>query len=199
MDDILLIAGLGDPTIADFASFAARGGSRKVVVVSTDDVCRRVEAPAEAHPIEHCSRETLSGTCKGGSVSGVVLFLGVGPTPAAETALDAVIAVAEEAGVERVCVVSTDRVHFNDRRAAAEARLHNRVKGSAARTVLFRPAHVLSRNSRGSAWLRALWFCYPLVPKRFQSCCVEGDELFAAIEQELAGPPTRRGATCTIL
>src|SRR5262245_25194976 len=152
MDDILLIAGLGDPTIADFASFAARGGSRKVVVVSTDDVCRRVEAPAEAHPIEHCSRETLSGTCKGGRVSGVVLFLGVGPTPAAETALDAVIAVAEEARVKRVCLVSTYRVHFGDRRAAAaEARLRDRLKGSTARTVFFRPSHVLSRHSRASA------------------------------------------------
>src|SRR5262249_19194935 len=105
-----------------------------------------------------------------------------------------------EQKVERVCVVSTFRVHFGDLRAAdVEARVLDRLKGSAAGTVLFRPGHVLSPHSRASAWLRALWFCYPLVPNRFTSCFVDGEELSAAPAQELTGPPPRKGATYPLL
>ncbi len=51
-------------------------------------------------------------------------------------------------------------------------------------TVVFRAGHVLSPGSPVSGCLRRFGFAYPLVPLRLRSCCVEGDELFAAIEAE---------------
>ena len=58
----------------------------------------------------------------------------------------------------------------------------SRTSNLAARVVVFRPGHVLSRHSAISRLLRRLAFCYPLVPERLCSCFVEGTELFAAIE-----------------
>jgi hypothetical protein len=53
-----------------------------------------------------------------------------------------------------------------------------------ARLSVFRPGHVLSRHSRTSARLRHYGWLYPLVPRWQRGCCIGGDELFAAIENE---------------
>jgi hypothetical protein len=199
-DDVLLIAGPGDAVIADFAAFVGRHGTRNVVVFSTADVCWRVGGRAAALPIEGFSRAALSTAGGGRRVSAAVLFIGRGLTASEQAALDAVTAAVIEDKIERVCVVSSFLAGLSDRAAAAaEARVLGRLKGSGARTVLFRPGHVLSPGSRASASLRALWFCHPLVPRRFRNCFLAGDELFAALLLELTGPPPRPGATYTLL
>ncbi len=180
--ELLLIAGFGDPVAADFAAFAERRGVRAVVV-----------------PAGHDSRSALSGAQQGRRVSGAVIFLGRGPA-AQHAALDEVMAAVAEGKVGRVCLVSTLGVHFRDRGgAAAETRVLDRLKAAGVRPVLVRAGHVLSPGSRASVALRALWFCYPLVPQRFRNCFVAGDELFAALLLELTGPATRNGATYTLL
>src|SRR5262249_38947199 len=69
--------------------------------------------------------------------------------------------------------------------AKAETQALDRLKPLAGRTVLFRPSNVLSPHSRAAACLRAWSFCHPLVPEHLAGCCIAGDELFSAIEQEL--------------
>jgi hypothetical protein len=182
-DGVLLIVGGTDPMIADFAAFAGRAGMYAVVI-----------------PTESFSRVALSAACQGRRVSAAVVVPDRHSPTKEQAALDEVITAITEGKVERVCVVSSFRAHFGDRAAAAtEARVLDRLKESAAQTTLFRPSHVLSLRSRTSAALRALWFCHPLVPKRFTSCFVQGDELFAAILQELSVPILRNGATYALL
>jgi hypothetical protein len=186
--------------VADFVTFATRTGGRKVAAVATADVCRRVEKLAEVYPVDGFSKSGFLARCDGRPVSAVVLFLGGGLSPKEQALFDAVAGVAGQRGARRVIIVSTFRVHFGDRRAAeAEADALRRFKHLAGRTTVLRPSPVRSPNSRAGAWLRALWFCYPLLPGRLKSCCIEGDELFAAIEQELDRPRPRRGAAYTLL
>jgi hypothetical protein len=97
-------------------------------------------------------------------------------------------------------VVSTFRVHLGDKAAeAAEAHVLARTKGFRAHTVLFRPGFVLSNHSWASVLLRRLGCCYPLVPRRLRSCCMDGDELFAAIERERRMPSSSRPRSFTLL
>jgi hypothetical protein len=200
MDKILLVVGAGNPLVADFVTFATQKGGRKVAVISTADVCRRVQDRAEVHPVDRFSGSAFVAQCEGKAVSAVVLFLSRRMAPKEQAVLDAVADIAGEKGIGRVIIVSTFRVHFGDRRAAdAEDRALGRFKPLAGRTTVLRPSPVLSPNSRAGGWLRALWFCYPLVPGRLQSCCIDGDELFTTIEQELNRPRPRSGAVYTLL
>jgi len=143
--------------------------------------------PAAADYVRYASR----GGC---SVRSLVLFLSPGLTESRLADLDALVRQAGERGVEFVGVVSTFRVHLGDRAAAdAEEDALDRLRSLSARCVVFRPSHILSPASRASAWLRRVGFCYPLVPGWLRGCCVEGDELFAAIESERrASGPKRR-------
>jgi hypothetical protein len=47
--------------------------------------------------------------------------------------------------------------------------------------------------------LRRLGFLYPLVPRRLRSCCIEGEELFAAIDRERRKPGPSRPRALTLL
>jgi hypothetical protein len=99
-----------------------------------------------------------------------------------------------------VCLVSSFRVHFGDRRATRiEEWAVNQLRGFRGRVVVFRPGFINSPCSRLSERLRKLRILASVVPGRFQSCCVEGDELFAAIEQELKRPDSRKRRTFTLL
>jgi hypothetical protein len=177
MEEVLLVAGPDNPVMTDFVTCAARKRGRKVAVVSSAGDLRRLD---------------------GRPVSAVVLFLGRHPSPQEQAVHDAVSASAGEKGTCRVVIVSTFRVHFGDHRAA-EAEALRRFQHVGGQVTVLRPSPVLCPNSRASAWLRALWFCYPLLPRRLRSCCLEGDELFTAIEQELQRPRPRRGAVYTLL
>src|SRR5262249_29373363 len=92
------------------------------------------------------------------------------------------------------------RVHFGDLEAEeAETYAKNRAQPLGIQTVVFRTGHVLSQNSRTSARLRRFGSCYPLVPLHLRSGCVNGDELFAAMESERQTGNARRSRTYTLL
>jgi hypothetical protein len=188
------MASLSSPSAAEAAgTVLPAAGDDILLIAGTAD-------PLAADFAEFAAREgarkvvvLTPGVSRRAAASAVVLFLD------GRTAPGEVAALVAANRVERVCVVSSFRSHFDNRTAAAEARVLDRLKGSGARVVVFRPSHVLSPRSRAGGWLRALWFCHPLVPKRFTSCFIPGDELFAALLRELSGPPPRNGATYTLL
>jgi hypothetical protein len=144
------------------------------------DNWRRADAPAE--------------------ITDIVLFLGPRLGKRDRRVVDDVLALASERGAKFVSVVSSFRAHFGDRDAVeTEQYVLDRARGLPARTVIFRPGHVLSRSSLARAHLRRFGPFYPLVPRRLRSCCVEGDELFAAIENERVTPGPHRSRLFTVL
>jgi hypothetical protein len=199
MDDVLLIAGCGNPVLADYATHClGRGG--KVSVVSTPQVCGKIAGQAEWLPAEKFSHAAYLAAHPGRRLSGAVLFLDGALTAPDRTVLAEAAALARAGGAGCVCIVSTFRVHLGDAAAArAEAFVRARLRGFAGRVVILRPAHVLSRHSRLGAFLRRSWFWFPLVPGKLKGCCIEGDELFAVIDRELDGPQGRKSRTYTLL
>jgi hypothetical protein len=164
---VLLVAGFGNPVAADYASYASGAGEQKVALVAG---------------------AFSAGPESAGAVA-LVVFLPSRLTGADRRALDTLLHLARERQSAFIGVVSSYRVHFGDYRATdSEAYVLARTKGM--RTVVFRPGFVLSRNSPATTRLARLAFTYPLIPRRLRSCCIDGDELFAAIELErrLAGP-----------
>jgi hypothetical protein len=162
--EVLLVAGFGDPTARDYAAHAAASGDNVVLYPS-----------AERH----------------GRVRSLVLFLGPRLTDRDRGTLDDLLRLAGESATELIAVVSTFRAHLGDRNALrAEEHVLARAEDLLARVVVFRPSDVLSPGSRAAAWLRRLGFLYPLVPRRLRGCCLNGQELFAAIEAQrrAAGP-----------
>jgi hypothetical protein len=121
-----------------------------------------------------------------GGAAGVVVPVAPRPTDAQlDSARDA----------DFVAVVSSYRVHLGDPAAAAAERdVLDRLKGSAARVVVFRPGVVL-----GTAALRRFAACYPLVPRRLRCGFVTGGEVEAAIAREReTGPRGRRRAVAVL-
>jgi hypothetical protein len=155
----VLVAGFGNPVAADYAAYVSRRGR---AVASLD---RESQTP----------------------VTAVVLFLGSRLSDRDRAKLDALAQVVHEKRPELVCIVSSFRVHFNDQAARGmETYALDKLRGLPR--VVFRPAFVLSRSSKATTYLRRFGFGYPLVPRRLRSCCVEGEELFAAIEAERQNP-----------
>jgi hypothetical protein len=196
----LLVAGFGSPVAADYAAYAGATGEQNVgerdgVVVPvhchTEKCGYEPEALATDSP--GCPSLTLparQGLAPQLSVdNALVVFLPRRLTDTDRCALDTVLSLADERQTKFIGVVSTFRAHFDDERAAdSEAYVLARAKG--IRTVIFRPGFVLSRNSLAGARVRRFGFAYPLVPRRLRSCCVDGEELFKAIESErgISGP-----------
>jgi hypothetical protein len=159
-----------------------------------------VDGPARLHPLDSFSQAALHTTTEGARIPAIVLFLKPRLTGRDRAVIDDLLRLAGERQVEFVGVVSTFRAHLGDRDAVeAEAHTLRQTAGLPARTVVFRPGHVLSRGSRTSTWLRRLAFCRPLVPGRLRSCFVDGDELFAAIESERRASRPRRYGMYTLL
>jgi hypothetical protein len=176
----LLVAGFQNAVGMDYAAYAGRQGEGRVAVVTDAEEGRRI--------IVHAP------------VAAVVLFLGHRLNESDRRAVDALVALAGERQARFIGVVSTFRVHFgDDGAAAAEAHVLARTKGLGARTVVFRPGTVLSRHSRASANLRRLGFSYPLVPGWLRGCCLDGEELFAAVESERHALHSRGPRTYTLL
>ena len=200
MDEILLIAGANDPVIADYASRAARSGWKRITMISDASVRGQIKECVELHSAEGFSKTNYLAVHSQDRIAGMVLFLGRNSTGREQELLDAVADIAIEKRVEFICIVSSFRVHFCDPRAIrVEESLVNGLKDHAARIVVFRPAHILSSHSRLSEGLRKYRFLAPLVPARFSTCCVEDEELFAAIEQELRTCGPRKNRTYTML
>jgi hypothetical protein len=193
MDEVLFIAGGGDLVIADLVTFLCRQGHRRIAVTSTPEVCARVQELAEVYPLENLSKADFFP-------DGVILFLDPRGPAQEQALLNDVVEILRQKPPKCVCVVSSFSVHFGDHRAIeAETRVPEKLKSFSARTVVFRPSHVLSPGSRTRAWLKALWFLYPLVPRYWKSCFVDGDELFGAIEQEISRQHSTKRALYTLL
>jgi hypothetical protein len=200
VEGVLLIASFGDPVAADYAAYACRLGERNVAVVADAGLRRRVQPPALSYPLEDSSRGALQSATESGRVAALILFLNRRLTERDRRTIDHLLGLAGEWQTEFVGIVSTFRVHFGDQDAAsAETHVLDRAKGLRTRTVVFRPGQVLSRSSRASRYLRRLGFSYPLVPRRLRSCCIDGEELFAAIEDERGATGRRRPRLYTLL
>jgi hypothetical protein len=158
----------------------AQAGGPSVTVIADAESCRRIDPPA--------------------AVESVIVFLNGGLKTRDRVALDEVLAAAGERGAKFVGIVSSFRGHFDDPGTLeSEAYALGRARRLRVRTVVFRPGHVLSPNSPATRRLRQFGPCYPLVPGRLRSCCVEGAELFVAIESERHASRPLRGGLCTLL
>jgi hypothetical protein len=169
-DNVLLVVSLRNPIAADYAAHV-RGGDGRTAVVFDDlsAVTSGMLQPAND------TRSSFS----------VVLFLNSQPGDGDRRRIEQCLALAHDRGARFVCIVSSFRVHFDDGNAIkAEEFAVGHAARLSARTVTLRPGHVLSRSSRATANLRRFGAFYPLVPARITSCCVDGDELFEAIERE---------------
>jgi hypothetical protein len=171
-----LVVSCGNPIAADYAAYAGRMAGHPVTVLAADDLPNALAADTGA--------------------SAVVLFLRPRLTESDRRSVDAVLSHAARCGTARVAVVSTFRVHFGDPGPAeAEEIVLARARELAAPVVLFRPGHVLSRRTPAATRLRRLGALYPLVPRRLHGCCIDGDELFEAIDNELRAPGRPRVLT----
>jgi hypothetical protein len=175
----LLIATFGDGAAEDYSDYVCptadeANGSRLLVGLSPSINWHVVEAY--------------------GGAKAIVVFLKPKLTETDRRALDDMFEVAVNSQTEFIGVVSTFRVHLGDDSAAdAEAHALARLKRLPARVVVFRPGHILSRNSLASTRLRRFSFNSPVIPQRFRTCCIKGEELFAAIEKERRAAASRRG------
>jgi hypothetical protein len=193
MDEVVLIAGTGDLVIADLVTFLSRHNHRRIAVTSTREVCERVKDLAELYPLKSLSKADFFP-------DSVILFLNPHGSAQERALLDEVVEALRQKPPKCICVVSSFRVHFDDRRAIeAETRLLETLWPCSVRTVVFRPSHVLSPGSRTQAWTKALWFLYPLVPRHWKSCFVDGEELFGAIDQEISRQQSTKRALYTLL
>jgi hypothetical protein len=193
MDEVVLIAGAGDLAIADLAAFLCRQEHRRVAVISTPELCERVKGLAEVYPLKSLSKADLFPRS-------VILFLNPHDSAEERALFDEVVESLRHKPPKCICVVSSFRVHFGNRRAIeAETRVLERLRSFRDRTIIFRPSHLLSPGSRTLARIRALWFLHPLVPRHWKSCFGDGDELFGAIEQEISRQHAAKRALYTLL
>jgi hypothetical protein len=200
VDAIHLISGGSDPVIADYASWAARTGRGRIAVIASPGVCGVIKEGVELHPTDAFSKADYLAAHPQDRIGSVVIFLGRNATKREQDLLAAVADLAVEKRVDCICLVSSFRVHLGDACAQrAEEFLAQRLKDTPTRIVVFRPAHILSPRSRFNEPLRKYRSLAPLVPARFTTCSVDGEELFAAIEQELATGDPRRRRTYTLL
>jgi hypothetical protein len=198
MGERLLIASARNPVLADYATHCLRRGRRNLSVVARRDVWRDFQDHAACYEADTFSPADVAKGGRFGRIGGVVLFLDRRWTRRGRALVEAVAALAAAGGAGCICVVSSFQVHFGDRDGArAEAFALQRLCRLPARVVVFRPSYVLSPRSPVGVFLRDAWYCLPLVPGRLRGCCVEGDELFAAIDREMAGtgPPNTRTYT----
>jgi hypothetical protein len=194
----LLIAGIRNPVLVDYACHCLRQGRQDFVVITGRERWDAIPEPAPRYRVEDFSPADFWGTGPAGHVERIVLFLDGRLTARGRALLDAVALLAAAGRTSTICIVSSFRVHLGDRAAASvEALALERLRGLPARLVVLRPSHVLSRSSRLGRFLRNAWYCFPLVPGRLQGCCVEEHDLFAAIDRELSGsgPPAVRTYT----
>ncbi len=184
----VLVAGFGDPAATDYAAY----------VRHQQDDCRMQMADLSDQSATCTLRSAI------GPARAIVLFLNPWLSERDRRALDYLLQCSGQWGTEFIGVVSTFRAHLGDEGATeAEAHVLALAEGLRARTVVFRPGHVVSHRSRATVLLRRFGFLYPLVPRRLRSCCLDGDELFAAIEAERRGANdnsrSRRTRTYTLL
>jgi len=174
----LVVVGFGDPVAADYVTFAGRGGRDDIILAGDEAVARLAGPGARTVSTEALPAEPFD------PFASLVIFLHANMAVRDRHALEGIVALATERRPEFVCIVSAGGSHSDDGGAPDVDYCLNRLRDHAGRVVVFRPGHVLSSHSRAFGLLRQLGPCYPLLPRRIRGCCVEGAELFAAIENE---------------
>src|SRR5262245_2171890 len=167
MDNALLIAGVQNPVLVDYAMHCLRRGCADVSVVCSRKRCRDLEGRAKCYAADSFSPTDFGEAGPSRRIAGVVLFLDGRWTRCGRALVDAVAALAAGGGTGCVCVVSSFRVHLGDRDAAhVEASALEHLRGLPARIVVLRPSHVLSRRSPLAVFLGHGWYWLRFVPGR---------------------------------
>jgi hypothetical protein len=167
-EEVLLVMGAEDSIATDYAAYVRSRKDRLIRVFMNESAAVSGRTAAEQSV---------------GSVCSIVIFLQPRLTRNDRRILEQIIDRCR--GVRFVALISTFRVHLGDRHAAKiENYVLDQLRPLGARVVVFRPGHNLSCHSRTSKCLRRLGFCHPLLPRRWRSCFVKGEELFVAIEKE---------------
>ncbi|MGE3803574.1 MAG: hypothetical protein AB7K24_02755 [Gemmataceae bacterium] len=198
MDEVVLIAGNDNPALADHAMYAHRQ-DRQVVLVGAPRVGSLVKGSIELHQTASFTAKGFLGDRAVGPGGDIVVYLESTPTEAARVLQRELAMVAKVMRPRSIVLVSTYLVHLGDdlaRRAEEDAIKRFRGLG---RIVVFRPGHVLSPHSHTGTQLRRLGLLYALLPGNLQGTCVDGDQLFAAIENESAREKVRPQRTYTLL
>jgi hypothetical protein len=179
MDDgTTLIVSFGNPVATDYARHCQRQGNGNVVVIAERESC-----------------ETISGPLKQ-----IVLFLAEQWTIRQRKLLEAIVGIARQQGVCRICIVSSWKVHFEESKAIrAEGAVLAILGGLRAPLVVFRPSHVVSPHSQLSRMFRFSWLLLPFAPQTIRTCAIAGEELFGIIDAELRKPGPGKSRTYTLL
>jgi hypothetical protein len=196
VDEAIVIVTLGNPIAADYARHCQQQG-RHVFVIAARDVCEKIDGPSGRYSAERLSLNDCAGLVRACRQKRLVVFLG---RRCQRELLETVIGMVHEVVVDRICVVSTWKVHFEDRTAIrVENAVLRMLQGLAARVVILRPSHVLSPHSELGHVLQMSWLLLLLVPARLKGCSLPGEELFATIEQELRRTRLLKNRTYTLL
>ncbi len=141
MEDALLVAGVGQPLMANFKLYAQKR-SKQVIEFDPANKLHHADRVAlissiSAHP---CLAANLSPRGRGVGVRGG---------------------------------------------ARIEDHLRSSLDITNTKLLIFRPGHILAPGNRLTRLLHTFSFCWPLIPRRFTSCFITDDELFAAIDDAL--------------
>jgi hypothetical protein len=190
----VLVASFGDPVAVDYAAFVSQCGRSDAVVIAHEQIRGVIEAPARSIPIGELSELTQDRAGDFGLVSSLLIFIGSALTARHRTEIDDLFELARRCETRFVGIISSFALHLEDPRIAdVENAVVRRASGLAARVVVFRPGHVVSRHSRVGSVLRRLAPFYPLFPRRMTSCFLEGTEFFATIEKVRLAENSRDG------
>jgi hypothetical protein len=169
-DDLVLVAGLGDPVASEYATFVSRGSQSEAVLI--EGIADR---PAPDNVIGRYRVESL------------IVFVGPRLSAASRRELAGLAEMARRRSVGFIGIVGSFRVHLDDVDAEEAERFalsRFREVAPESRVVIFRPGHLLGPHSVLSRTLRHLAPLSPLIPTRLATCILESSELFAAIEAE---------------
>jgi hypothetical protein len=193
-----LVVSFGNPVVLDYLSYLVQNGKYPIVLAPAQ-VCPLSPLGIKTHPIESFSRSAWLSRHGDSQVRALVIFLERRLSTPEARALEQLAKILGDR-VQKLCIVSSYLGHLGDRQVRrAEERVLERLRHLKDRTIVFRPGHVLSRNSSAQVWLQRLGFAHALLPESLCGCCVEGTELFGALEQELARTESRKGRVYTLL
>jgi hypothetical protein len=200
MDEAIVIVNFGNPIAADYARHCQRQGGRHVFLIAAREVCEKFDGPSEPYSAERLSLNDCVGFVRTCRQKRLVVFLARRWMSRQREVLETVIGMVRQETVDRICLISTWTVHFEDRVAIrVENAVLRMLHGLAARVVILRPSHVISPHSQIGRVLRMSWPLLPFVPARLKSCSIAGEELFATIEQELRQTRLLKNRTYTLL
>jgi hypothetical protein len=186
-DDVVLVAGLGDPVAADYAALVARGSRAEAVLIEEGKNRTSDGFQVRTLMLKECVRSTPDDMLARDRVEGLIVFVGPCLSAAKRRQLAELAEIARRWSIGFVGIVGSFRVHLDDpdaEEAERVARSQFREVAPESRVVVFRPGHLLGPHSTLSRVLRRLAPLSPLIPSRLATCVLESSDLFAAIESE---------------